>query len=142
VRRPATSRHPEATDVCATEPERAARQRVAAGFAQNYDYALQVLTDLRYNAWRELDPEESLRFYARWLQEFGQLKSALNAVIAEGADWRFLNELKRELKAGKGPPGGSSLPGGFEISGEFRCRSFSRLGTSGPSPNLAYRSGP
>jgi hypothetical protein len=40
--------------------ERAARQRVAGGFAQNYDYALQVLTDLRYNAWRELDPEESL----------------------------------------------------------------------------------
>ena len=44
----------------ATEPERAARQRVEGGFAQNYDYALQVLTDLRYNAWRELDPEESL----------------------------------------------------------------------------------
>ena len=39
------------------------------------------------------------RFYARWLQEFGQLKSAPNAVIADGADWRFLNELKRELKA-------------------------------------------
>jgi hypothetical protein len=35
-------------------------RRVAGGFAQNYDYALQVLTDLRYNAWRELDPEESL----------------------------------------------------------------------------------
>jgi hypothetical protein len=80
------------------------------------------------------------RFYARWLQEFGQLKSAPNAVIADGADWRFLNELKRELKAGEGPPGGSSLPGGFEISGEFRCRSFSGLGTSGPSPNLADRS--
>ena len=77
------------------------------------------------------------RFYARWLQEFGQLKSAPNAVIADGADWRFLNELKRELKAREGPPGGSSLPGGFEISGEFRCRSFSGLGTSGPSPNLA-----
>ena len=80
------------------------------------------------------------RFYARWLQEFGQLKSAPNAVIADGADWRFLNELKRELKAGEGPPGGSSLPGGFEISGELRCRSFSGLGTSGPSPNLADRS--
>jgi hypothetical protein len=39
------------------------------------------------------------RFYARWLQEFRQLKSAPNAVIADGADWRFLNELKRELKA-------------------------------------------
>ena len=46
--------------MCPTEPERAARQRVAGGFAQNYDFALQVLTDIRYNAWRELDPEESL----------------------------------------------------------------------------------
>ena len=44
----------KATDVCATEPKRAARQLVEGGFAQNYDYALQVLT-LRYNAWRELD---------------------------------------------------------------------------------------
>jgi NitT/TauT family transport system substrate-binding protein len=45
-----------------------------------------VLTDLRYNAWRELDPEESLRFYARWLHEFGQLNSTPNAIIAEGTD--------------------------------------------------------
>jgi NitT/TauT family transport system substrate-binding protein len=58
-----------------------------------------VLTDLRYNAWHELDPEESLRFYARWRHEFGQLNSTPNAIIAEGTDWRFLNELKRELKA-------------------------------------------
>jgi NitT/TauT family transport system substrate-binding protein len=89
----------KATDVCATGPERAARQLVEGGFAQNYDYALQVLTDLRYNAWRELDPEESLRFYACWLHEFGQLNSTPNAIIAEGTDWRFLNELKHELKA-------------------------------------------
>jgi hypothetical protein len=46
-----------------------------------------VLTDLRYNAWHELDPEESLRFYARWLHEFGQLNSTPNAIIAEGTDW-------------------------------------------------------
>ena len=39
------------------------------------------------------------RFYARWLQEFGQLNSTPNAIIAEGTDWRFLNELKHELKA-------------------------------------------
>ena len=64
----------KATDVCATEPERAARQLVADGFAQNYDYALQVLTDLPYNVWRELDPEDSTRFYALWLHEFGQLE--------------------------------------------------------------------
>jgi NitT/TauT family transport system substrate-binding protein len=89
----------KATDMCAAEPERAARRLVEDGFAQNYDYARQVLAGLRYDAWRELDPEESLRFYADWLHRFGQLKSSPNQLIADGADWRFLNELKRELKA-------------------------------------------
>ena len=41
----------------------------------------------------------SLRFYALWMHEFGQLKSTPNQLIAEGTDWLFLNELKRELKA-------------------------------------------
>ena len=85
--------------MCPTEPERAARQRVAGDFAQNYDYALQVLTDLGYNAWRELDPEDTIRFYALRLHEAGMVRSTPQQIIAEGADWRFLNELKRELKA-------------------------------------------
>jgi NitT/TauT family transport system substrate-binding protein len=89
----------KATDVCATEPERAARQLLADGFAQNYDYALQVLSELPYNVWRELDPEDSLRFYALWMHEFGQLEATPNRLIAAGTDWRFLNGLKRELKA-------------------------------------------
>jgi hypothetical protein len=81
--------------VCATEPERAARQRVAGGFAQNYDYALQVLLTYATMPGASSTRRSRFRFYARWLQEFGQLKSAPNAVIADGADWRFLNELKR-----------------------------------------------
>jgi NitT/TauT family transport system substrate-binding protein len=89
----------KATDVCATEPERAARQLLEGGFAQHYDVALQTLTDLPYNMWRELDPEDSLRFYALWMHEFGQLNATPNKIIAEGTDWRFLAELKRELKA-------------------------------------------
>jgi hypothetical protein len=31
--------------------------------------------------------------------EVGMIKSSPNALLAEGTDWRFLNELKRELKA-------------------------------------------
>jgi NitT/TauT family transport system substrate-binding protein len=89
----------KATDLCATEPERAARQLIEGGFAQHYDIALQTITDLPYNVWRELDPEDSLRFYALWLHEFGEIDATPNALIAEGTDWRFLNELKRELKA-------------------------------------------
>jgi NitT/TauT family transport system substrate-binding protein len=89
----------KATDLCATDPTQAARQIVEDGFAQNYDYALQVLSDLPFGVWRELDPEDSLRFYALWLHEFGQIEATPNTIIAEGTDWRFLNELKRELKA-------------------------------------------
>ena len=37
--------------------------------------------------------------YALWMHEFGQLSATPNKIIAEGTDWRFLNELKRELKA-------------------------------------------
>jgi NitT/TauT family transport system substrate-binding protein len=33
------------------------------------------------------------------LHEAGLIKSSPNKLIAEGSDWRFLNELKRELKA-------------------------------------------
>jgi len=36
----------------------------------------------------------------RWrLHELGMIKSSPQKIIAEGTDWRFLNELKRELKA-------------------------------------------
>jgi NitT/TauT family transport system substrate-binding protein len=40
-----------------------------------------------------------MRFYALRLHEAGMIRSTPNKIIAEGTDWRFLNELKRELKA-------------------------------------------
>ena len=64
-----------------------------------YDYALQTLSELPYDKWREYDPEDTLRFYALRLHEVGFIKSSPQKIIAEGTDWRFLNELKRELKA-------------------------------------------
>jgi NitT/TauT family transport system substrate-binding protein len=33
------------------------------------------------------------------LHEAGMIESSPNKIIAEGTDWRFLNEIKRELKA-------------------------------------------
>ena len=89
----------KANDICAAEPERAAQQLVNRGFTEHYDYALETLTDIPYPEWREFDPEDSLRFFALRLHEAGMIKSSPNALIAEGTDWRFLNELKRELKA-------------------------------------------
>ena len=52
-----------------------------------------------YGQWRDYDPEDTLRFYALRLHEAGMINSSPNTIIAEGTDWRFLNELKRELKA-------------------------------------------
>ena len=89
----------KANEICAAEPERAAQRLVDRGFTEQYDYALQTLTDLPYDRWREFDAEDSLRFFALRLHEVGMIQSSPNALIAEGTDWRFLNELKRELKA-------------------------------------------
>jgi NitT/TauT family transport system substrate-binding protein len=80
------------------EPERPARRLVEEGFAPHYDIARQTLIDIPYASWRELDPEDSLRFYALWLYEFGDLSSNPNRLIAKGVDWRFLEQVKRELK--------------------------------------------
>ncbi len=88
----------KAADICAAEPERAARDLVEGGFTQRYDYALETLTDVPYNRWREYDPEDTMRFYALRLHEAGMISSTPNALVAVGTDWRFVNELKRELK--------------------------------------------
>jgi NitT/TauT family transport system substrate-binding protein len=89
----------EATDLCATEPAAAARRIVDGGFTQRYDYALQTLREVPYDKWREYDPEDTIRFYALRLREVGMVKSSPQKIIAEGTDWRFFNEVKRELKA-------------------------------------------
>ena len=89
----------KATDVCAAEPRKAAQRLVDAGVTPRYDLALQTLNELPYASWREFDPEDTMRFYALRLHEAGMIKSTPNAIIAEGTDWRFPNELKRELKA-------------------------------------------
>ena len=89
----------KAADLCAADREDAARRIVAGGFADRYEYALQTLSENSYDKWREYDPEDTLRFYALRLHEVGFIKSSPQKIIREGTDWRFLNELKRELKA-------------------------------------------
>jgi NitT/TauT family transport system substrate-binding protein len=88
----------KAADVCAREPEGAARFLVDKGYTQNYDYALQTLKDIPYGKWREYDPEDTVRFYALRLHEAGMIKSSPQKLIAQGTDWRSLNALKKELK--------------------------------------------
>jgi hypothetical protein len=69
------------------------------GIEDHRDYARATLDDVPYDRWREYDPEDTMRFYALRLREAGLIKSSPQKIIADGTDWRFLNELKRELKA-------------------------------------------
>ena len=88
----------KAADICALEPERAARLLVDKEYVQRYDYALQAIQELPYGEWREYDPEDTIRFYALRLHEAGMIKNTPQKLIAQGTDWRFFNELKKELK--------------------------------------------
>jgi NitT/TauT family transport system substrate-binding protein len=88
----------KAADICALEPERVAGLLVAKGYTPSYSYALQTMQELPYGRWREYDPEDTVRFYALRLHEVGMIKSSPQKILAQGTDWRFFNELRKELK--------------------------------------------
>ena len=88
----------KATAVCSLEPARVARFLVDGGYTKTYAYALETMQDVGYNRWREYDAEDTIRFYALRLQEAGMIKATPQKIIAEHTDWRFLTELKKELK--------------------------------------------
>ena len=89
----------KATDLCAHEPARVAQNIVDRGLTGRYDYDAQTLSELPYDKWRDYDAEDTIRFYALRLHEAGLIKSSPQKIIADGTDWRFFDELKRELKA-------------------------------------------
>jgi NitT/TauT family transport system substrate-binding protein len=89
----------KAADLCTSDPARVARMLVDGGFTPRYDYALQSLQELPYDKWREYDAEDTMLFYALRLHELGMIKTSPQRIITDGTDWRYLDELKRELKA-------------------------------------------
>jgi NitT/TauT family transport system substrate-binding protein len=104
------ARHPAATkrvirailkaaDLCASQPEQSARLIVDRGFVEGYADALQTLNDNPYGQWREYDAVDSVRFYALRLHELGMIKHDPKRILADGTDFHFFDELKRELKA-------------------------------------------
>lgn len=89
----------KAADICDADPERAARFLFEMRYEPRYPIALEVMKNLQYSRWRDSNPEDTLRFHALRLREGGMIKSTPQQLIARGTDWRFLNEVKRELKA-------------------------------------------
>jgi len=86
----------KATNLCALEPEQSARFVAERGY--RFDYVLQTMKEVPYGTWREYNPQDTVRFYALRLHEAGLVKSGPQKLIAQGTDWRFLIELKKELK--------------------------------------------
>ena len=89
----------KATDLCAQEPARVAQNIAGRGLAGKYDYERQALSELPYDKWRDYDAEDTIRFYSLRLHEAGLIKATPNKIITDNTDWRFFDELKRELKA-------------------------------------------
>jgi NitT/TauT family transport system substrate-binding protein len=88
----------KAADVCASDPQGVARFLAAKQYETRYPIGLEVMQGVDYSRWRDANPEDTLRFYALRLREVGMIKSRPEQLIAQGTDWRFLNELKKELK--------------------------------------------
>jgi NitT/TauT family transport system substrate-binding protein len=92
----------KATDLCASDPEGAARLLIERNVPQFYDWqydkVLQELKNISYGQWREFDPEDAVRFYALRMREVGLIQTSPQKIIDEHTDWRFFNELKHELK--------------------------------------------
>jgi NitT/TauT family transport system substrate-binding protein len=86
-----------ATDLCVSEPALVVQRMVDRGFTPSRDDAVKTLADVPYNRWRDYDPADTIRFYALRLREAGMLKSSPAKIVADGSDWRFLNEVRREL---------------------------------------------
>ena len=84
-------------DLCAN-PERVAKHLVSRGFYKDPAVTLQMLQDIPYARWRELQTEDTVRYYALRLHEAGMIKSNPRKILTEMTDFRFLNELKKELK--------------------------------------------
>lgn len=89
----------KAIDFCLSDPDTAAKMVLASGLGSRDDYIRQAFgSEVLYDKWREYDPEDSIRFYALRLQETGMITADPQSIIAKGTDWRFLDELKREMK--------------------------------------------
>ena len=89
----------KANQICAARAGAGRAPARRQGLYDEYDYALQTMKEIPYGKWRDYDPEDTVRFYSLRLQEAGMIKSSPQKIIAQGTDWRFLRELKKELKA-------------------------------------------
>ncbi|MDP9319834.1 MAG: ABC transporter substrate-binding protein [Chloroflexota bacterium] len=85
-----------ANDRVAKDPAAAALSGVTQGFFTNYESVLAVLKNGRYE-WRDLDPEESLRFFALQLADQKMVKGVPQQLVAQSSDYAYMRALKTQL---------------------------------------------
>lgn len=98
-------------DQAVADPERSARFLVDRGYAASYEYALATIAGSRGTGsvgtgahaghfvtaqWNDVDPEDTLRFYALRLHEVELVKGTPERIIADGIDRRFLDKLRKD----------------------------------------------
>ena len=88
----------KSVNACAVDPAGVARALVDRAFTPSFDYAQDAMKTIPYGKWREYSPADTVRFDALRLQEARMMKVSPQKILAQGTDWRFLTELKRELK--------------------------------------------
>ncbi len=88
----------KANQFCDLNKEEAARRLVEWGATERFDYALKTLEEVPYGAWRAYEPRDTVRFFALRLREAGLVQSTPRDILERGTDFRFFNELRRELK--------------------------------------------
>ena len=88
----------KASEMCASDPDLGVKAYLARGFIADAAITRQAITELPYGRWRDYNPEETVRFYALRLREAEMVKSSPQKLIAQGTDWRTLDQLKREMK--------------------------------------------
>jgi NitT/TauT family transport system substrate-binding protein len=91
-----------AADEVMKDKARAAHEYVSRGFyatasPTDEEVTNEVIHDLSYD-WRDLDPEETLRFFALRLADAKLVKGTPQQLIAQGSDFAFMRQLRTELK--------------------------------------------
>ncbi len=90
----------KAADLVARDPERGAWIMMDVGFIDEklYGATVEELRVIPHGVWRPYDPVDTMNFYTLRLKEAGLLKGTPDQVISRGTDFRYLRELRQELK--------------------------------------------
>ena len=90
----------KAADLVAKDPNGSARFMVDRGYSDNFDYTCDILKEIPYRGiWRDFDPVDSVRFYALRLKQAGLITSTPEEILERGTDFRYLDQLKKELRS-------------------------------------------